>query len=112
VGPVTVQPPIVSLTVTVWKNPVPVALTWTVKSTDAPEVGTAVGFADLVTVMEYVGGAAIATEAAIDRSPAAANTAASLVRLVMVRNLSLCAGPDWAMDESGLALEWVLLAQG
>jgi hypothetical protein len=90
-----VQPAIVSATVTVWKKPVPVAVTVTVKSTEAPDVGTAVGFAAFVTVIEYVGGAAIAADAAMDRSPAAANTAASLVRLVMFHALPVL-DPDRA----------------
>jgi hypothetical protein len=112
VGPATVQPAIVSETTTVWKNPVPVAVTVTVKSTEAPAVGTAVGLAVFATLIVYVGGAAIAAEAAMDRSPAAAKTAAILVRLVMFHALPVCLSPIGPMDESRHAHEWALPAQG
>jgi hypothetical protein len=66
-----------------WKKPVPVPVTQTVNVTVPPDGGTAVGLAVLLTLMEYVGAAAMAVDAAIDRSPTAAKTAATLVRLFM-----------------------------
>ena len=63
------------MTTTTWKNPVPVAVTDTVKTTSAPLNGTLVGFAVLETLIVYVGGAAVAKPTALRTSIPALNRA-------------------------------------